>query len=172
MTGSNMFFDNSAGLLRVAVVGMIAYVAIVVILRVSGKRTLSKWNAFDFVVTIALGSTLATVLLSKDIAAAEGVLALALLIALQFVMSWMTVRSTFVRRLIKSEPAYLYRDRAYVEKRLLLERVTEAEVRAAVRQQGIGSMKEVEAVVLETDGSVSIVRRSAASDGSALKDVQ
>lgn len=167
-----MFFDNSAGLLRVAVVGMIAYVAIVVILRVSGKRTLSKWNAFDFVVTIALGSTLATVLLSKDIAAAEGVLALALLVALQFVMSWMTVRSTFVRRLIKSEPAYLYRDRAYVEKRLLLERVTEAEVRAAVRQQGIGSMKEVEAVVLETDGSVSIVRRSAASDGSALKDVQ
>lgn len=167
-----MFFDNSAGLLRVAVVGMIAYVAIVAILRVSGKRTLSKWNAFDFVVTIALGSTLATVLLSKDIAAAEGVLALALLVALQFMMSWMTVRSTFVRRLIKSEPAYLYREGAYVEKRLILERVTEAEVRAAVRQQGIGSMKEVEAVVLETDGSVSIVRRSATSDGSALKDVQ
>jgi uncharacterized membrane protein YcaP (DUF421 family) len=167
-----MFFDNPAGLLRVAVVGTLAYVAIVLILRVSGKRTLSKWNAFDFVVTIALGSTLATVLLSKQVAAAEGVLALALLVWLQFVMSWVAVRSTFVRRLIKSRPTYLYSDGAYVEHRLLSERVTQAEVRAAVRQQGIGSMREVEAVVLETDGSVSIVRRSAVEDRSALQDVE
>ena len=167
-----MLFDNPAGLLRVAVVGTLAYVAIVLILRISGKRTLSKWNAFDFVVTIALGSTLATVLLSKQVAAAEGVLALALLVGLQFLISWLAVRSRFVRRVIKSRPAYLYRDGQYVEQRLASERVTQAEVRAAVRQQGLGSMSEVEAVVLETDGSVSIVRRSAAGDQSALQDVE
>lgn len=166
-----MLFDNPAGLLRVAVVGTLAYVAIVLILRISGKRTLSKWNAFDFVVTIALGSTLATVLLSKQVAAAEGVLALALLVALQFVISWLAVRSRFVRRLIKSRPAYLYRDGEYVERRLASERVTQAEVRAAVRQQGIKSMTEIEAVILETDGSVSIVRRSPGEDRSALQDV-
>ena len=167
-----MFFDNSAGLLRVAVVGTLAYVAIVVMLRVSGKRTLSKWNAFDFVVTIALGSTLATVLLSKQVAAAEGVLALALLVGLQFVVSWLALRSGFVRRVIKSRPTYLYRDGQYVQQRLASERVTQAEVRAAVRQQGIGSMGEVEAVVLETNGSVSIVRKSSDHDQSALQDVE
>ena len=167
-----MFFDNSAGLLRVAVVGTLAYVAIVLILRVSGKRTLSKWNAFDFVVTIALGSTLATVLLSKQVAAAEGVLALVLLVGLQFLMSWIAVRSSSLRRLIKSEPTFLYKDGAYVAHRLSAERVTEAEVRAAVRQQGIASMSDVDAVVLETDGSVSIVRRSSAQDRSALQDVE
>ena len=167
-----MFFDNPTGLLRVAVVGTLAYVAIVLILRISGKRTLSKWNAFDFVVTIALGSTLATVLLSKQVAAAEGVLALALLVALQFFMSWMAVRSAFIRGLIKSKPVFLYRQGQYLEHRLRSERVTPAEVRAAVRQQGIGSMSEVDAVILETDGSVSIVRTSLAQDRSALQDAE
>jgi uncharacterized membrane protein YcaP (DUF421 family) len=70
-----MFFDSWTGLGRVLVVGTLAYFALVLTLRVSGKRTLSKLNAFDLVVTVALGSTLATVLLSKDVALAEGLLA-------------------------------------------------------------------------------------------------
>ncbi len=78
-----VFFAGWAGLLRVLVVGSVAYVALVVILRSSGKRTLAKLSAFDLVVTVALGSTLATVLLSKSVALAEGVLAMMLLAALQ-----------------------------------------------------------------------------------------
>jgi uncharacterized membrane protein YcaP (DUF421 family) len=70
-----MFFDSWTGMLRVVVVGTLAYAALVLLLRATGKRTLSKMNAFDLVVTVALGSTLATVLLSKDIALAEGVVA-------------------------------------------------------------------------------------------------
>ena len=50
---------------------------LVIFLRLSGKRTLSKMNAFDLVVTVALGSTLATVLLTKDVALADGALAFA-----------------------------------------------------------------------------------------------
>jgi uncharacterized membrane protein YcaP (DUF421 family) len=68
-----MFFDGWNGLLRTLIIGILAYIAIVVLLRVTGKRTLSKMNAFDFVVTVALGSTLVTVLLSQDVALAEGV---------------------------------------------------------------------------------------------------
>jgi uncharacterized membrane protein YcaP (DUF421 family) len=77
-----MLFDSWAGLGRVLVVGTLAYVALVLLLRISGKRTLTKLNAFDLVVTVALGSTLATVLLSKSVALAEGALALCLLISL------------------------------------------------------------------------------------------
>ena len=82
-----MFFDSWLGLLRVGVVGSLAYLALVLLLRVSGKRTLSKMNAFDFVVTVALGSTLATVLLSKDVALAEGVVAFTLLIGAQYLIT-------------------------------------------------------------------------------------
>jgi hypothetical protein len=87
-----MFFDNWAGLVRVLVVGLLAYSALVVLLRVSGKRTLAKMNAFDLVVTVALGLTLATILLSVDVALVEGVLGLALLVALQLMVAWMSVR--------------------------------------------------------------------------------
>ncbi len=51
-----MFFDDWFGIVRILIVGVLAYAALIIFLRVSGKRTLSKWNAFDFVVTIALGS--------------------------------------------------------------------------------------------------------------------
>jgi uncharacterized membrane protein YcaP (DUF421 family) len=88
-----MFFDNWMGLGRVLVVGTLAYLALVLTLRVSGKRTLSKLNAFDLVVTVALGSTLATVLLTEDVALAEGILAFGLLALLKFVPAWLSVRS-------------------------------------------------------------------------------
>jgi uncharacterized membrane protein YcaP (DUF421 family) len=103
-----MYFEDWQGLVRVLVVGAAAYVALIFLLRISGKRTLSKMNAFDFVVTVALGSTLATVLLSKQVPLAEGVLALGLLIFLQFIITWLSVRSPAVSSLIKAEPRLLF----------------------------------------------------------------
>jgi uncharacterized membrane protein YcaP (DUF421 family) len=69
-----MFFSGWESLFRTLVVGVLAYVALVAFLRLSGNRTLSKMNAFDLVVTVSLGSTLATVLLTRDIALADGAL--------------------------------------------------------------------------------------------------
>ena len=79
-----MLFNGWFPLLRTTVVGVPAYAALVVFLRFSGKRTLAKMNAFDLIVTVSLGSTLATIALSEDVAVIQGLLALALLIALQF----------------------------------------------------------------------------------------
>ncbi|HLL75255.1 MAG TPA: YetF domain-containing protein [Pyrinomonadaceae bacterium] len=166
-----MFFESWAGLVRVIVVGALAYAALIALLRTSGKRTLSKMNAFDFVVTVAFGSTLATVLLSKDVPLAEGVLAFALLIFLQFAITWLSVRSARVSRLVKSEPALLLRRGEFLHGAMRRERVNEEEVRSAVRNAGRGSLSEIEAVVLETDGSLSVVGRSGGDSESALADV-
>ena len=84
-----VFFSGWESLARTLVVGLLAYTVLIVFLRISGNRTLSKMNAFDLIVTVALGSTLATVLLSKDVALAEGALALGLLISLQFIITWL-----------------------------------------------------------------------------------
>ncbi len=94
-----MFYDDVDGLLRVLVVGPLAYLWLVAVLRVTGKRTLAELNAFDFVVTVALGSTLATVVLSGDVAWTEGALALALLALLQYAVAWATTRVRGLRRL-------------------------------------------------------------------------
>ncbi len=166
-----MFFDDWQGLLRVAVVGVLAYAALVVLLRTSGKRALAKLNAFDFVVTIALGSILATILLSQDVALAEGVLAFVVLLALQYLITWLSVRSATVRRLVKSEPALLLLRGRLLEQAMKAERVTIDEILDAVRSHGVGSLEEVEALVLETDGTFSVIRRSDAGDGSAMKRI-
>ena len=166
-----MLFDSWNALARVLFIGASAYVALVVLLRLSGKRTLAKWNAFDFVVTIALGSTLATVLLSKQVALSEGVFALSVLIGLQFAISWTSVRVRLLHRLTKSEPTFLYRDGGFLANRLRSERVTRSEVLAAVRGAGFASLSDVTAVVLETDGSVSVIGKSRTEDLSALSDV-
>jgi uncharacterized membrane protein YcaP (DUF421 family) len=154
-----MFFESWWGLARVLITSIGAYGALVLLLRISGKRTLSKMNAFDLVVTVALGSTLATIILSKDVALAEGILAFATLIALQYLITWLSVRSNTVGRLVKSEPTLLAYQGQLLEAALQRERVVEAEVQAAIRQQGVASLDAVAAVVLETDGSFTTIQR-------------
>lgn len=154
-----MLFDSWAGLFRVLVVGGAAYAALIVMLRASGKRTLSKMNAFDLIVTVALGSTLATVLLSASVPLAEGLVALALLVYLQYAITWLSVRSPRFRNLIKAEPSLLVHDGEYLEGAMRRQRVTREEVGAALRESGRRDLTEVASVVLETDGSITVIGR-------------
>lgn len=163
-----IFFNGWFTLLRTALVGVLAYAALILFLRCSGKRTLAKMNAFDLVVTVSLGSTLATITLSADVALAQGLLALALLIALQFFMTWTSVRWGWVRRMITGEPALLLFRGQFLPGALLRTRLTEDEVRAAVRSQGLPMVEEVEAVVLETDGSLSVIQNAVGRQASSL----
>ncbi|HEY9093009.1 DUF421 domain-containing protein [Parasphingorhabdus sp.] len=163
-----MFYDNAFGVLRVLMVGTLAYAILVMMLRISGKRTLASMNAFDFIVTVALGSTVATVLLSKDVPLAEGVASFVLLIALQFVVAQLTQHVPFVEKLVKSEPRVLLRDGVIDHSALRDERVSQREVEAAVRKSGLGDLADVAAVVLETDGNFSIISNDKAGDRTAF----
>ncbi len=152
-----IFFSSWADIGRVLLVGPLAYLTLLLMLRVSGKRTLSKLNAFDFIVTVALGSVLASTLLSKDVALAESVAALAVLIFGQFIITYLSVRSKRFQGLVKGEPTLLYHKQRFLESSLKRTRVTKEEIRAAVRASGQKSLEQVGAVVLETDGSLSVV---------------
>lgn len=112
-------------------------------LRVSGKRTLAKLNSFDFVVTVAIGSTLASVLTSKSLPLADGALALALLVALQFAVAWLTVRVRWFERLVKSRPVAVFRRREFDEAVMLRERLARDEVLMAVRRSGFHDLDRV-----------------------------
>ena len=141
-------------------------------LRISGKRTLSKWNAFDFVVTIALGSILASIVLSKDVSLADGFAALVLLVGLQFVITSLSVRFKRIKDLIKAEPTLLLDRGEFLPEAMKKQRVGESEIRTAIRASGSAAIEEIEAVVLETDGSLSVVKKSSNDSRTALKDVE
>ena len=163
-----MLFDSWHGLMRVVVVGILAYAGVIAILRTSGKRTLAKMNAFDLVVTVALGSTLASTLLSKDVALFEGLLALVVLALLQFVIAWGSVRWRWVEEIAKSKPRRLLTNGVIDEAALREERVTREELLAAVRSGSFGGLEAIAAVVLETDGSFSVIPCTQLASGSAL----
>jgi uncharacterized membrane protein YcaP (DUF421 family) len=163
-----MWFDSWHQVGRAAVATSVAYVLLVALLRVSGKRTLAKFNAFDLVVTIALGSTLATIALSTDIAVAEGFVALAALILLQYVVAWFTARASIVRRGVKSEPVVVLVDGRLLADEIRSQRLSPDEVLQAIRSSGIGGTELVAAAVLETDGTLSVIPHEQRGSGNAL----
>ena len=163
-----MWFDSWSDLLRIAVVGTAAYVTVVVVLRVAGKRALAKLNAFDLVVTVALGSTLATILLSSDISWSEGALALVVLAVLQLAVTWTSSRRPRLRSALTSGPTLVLRDGEPLPAAMREQRLTMDELRQAVRGTGTGSLTEVAAIVLESDGTLSVIPADKVGDGSAL----
>ena len=166
-----IFFTNWASLGRIVVTGVMAYAGLIVLLRVSGKRTLSKMNAFDLIVTVALGSTLATVLLNKSVALLDGLLAFTLLIGLQYCITWLSVRYPTVDNLVKADPTLLVYEGRYLPEAMRQQRVTEGEILNSLRERGIDSLSETAAVVLENDGTLNALKSQSAKPDSALSDV-
>lgn len=163
-----MWFSSWSSLARVLMVGAAAYVFLVMIVRVSGKRSLSQLNAFDFVVTVALGSTLATVLLDRNVTLADGATAFVLLAGLQFVVAWLSVRWRPFERTVTARPVMLVSNGVLDEEAMRSGRVTESQVMQAVRSGGFGHLGLVGAVILEPNGTLSVIGQSSMGDGSAL----
>lgn len=166
-----MFFNGWEVIGRTLLVGVLAYIGLILLLRVSGKRTLSKMNAFDLIVTVALGSTLATILLSKKVALAEGLTAFFILIAMQYIIAWLSVRSQFVSKMIKSSPELLFYEGEYLRDAMKTQRILEVEILQAARTNNVESMNQVKAVVMETDGSISIIKKAEDEHHSTLSNL-
>ncbi len=168
---AEMWFQGWSDIGRVLVVGTASYAVLVAVLRLSGKRTLAKLNAFDFVVTVALGSTLATILLNSSVSWAEGTVALLVLALLQFLVAFTSSRLPSTRKAVTAEPTLLVRDGSLLSAAMREQRIAAAEVRQALRSSGTASLDDVAAVVLETDGTLSVVPRDRSGDRWALEDV-
>lgn len=152
-----MFFSSSDSLFQIMVVGVLSYLALIVMLRISGNRTLSQMNSFDFIITIAMGSTFSSGMLQKSIALADTVGALALLIFMQFLATKASVKSKKVSRLLKSEPVLLFHKGKLLTESMRKARVVEDEIVAAMRSEGLNTLSQVDFVVLETNGKLSII---------------
>lgn len=167
-----MFFDTASGVGRALIMGAVSYAMVVLILRTSGKRTLASLNVFDMVVTIALGSILATATLSEEITLAEAAAAIVVLVVAQFVVAWTSVRSRVVRSAVRSEPALLVSHGRLLDDALRRSRVSAGEVRQAIRSSGNGGIESIAAVVLETDGTLSVIAGPSLGSGNALAEVE
>lgn len=166
-----MWFDSWSAVLRIVLVGAASYVMLVILLRLGGKRVLAKLNAFDLVVTVALGSMLASAVLSQDIRYVDAVTGMVLLIGAQWVVSRVTTWLPGGRRFVNAEPTLVVRSGQILDKSLARVRLTRGEVLQAVRSSGNGGLNDIAAVVLEPDGSLSVIGHSSAGDERALSNI-
>ena len=164
------FFESWYNVGRTVTLSIVGFAALMVLLRLSGKRTLSKLNAFDFVFVVAVGSVFASTIISKDITLVEGIAALATLIAIQVILAELAMRFSAVERIINGEPTLLLSHGKFIPRALRKERITEEEVRAAIRAKGVKRVEDVDAVILENDGSLSVAWEAKGPGRSSLVD--
>lgn len=158
---NQVLFGDVESILRILLATPFLYVVIVLFTRISGKRTTSQMNNFDWIVTVAIGSVFASGILSKEVSVADMVLAVGLLLGFQYLFTWVSIRSEKFENLVKATPRLLVYRGKFLDTALRKERVTKREVMAAVRENGIPNLFMVEAVVLETDASLSVIPKQA-----------
>ena len=164
-----MFFDDWSSLGRAALLTVLTYVAMLMVLRVAGPRAISKLSAHDLIVTVALGSLVATIPLQSSVTLARGVVIIAMFLALQRIVKFLNRRWPMVRAVTRSDPTLVVYDGRMLEDRARAAHLPPGDIRAAVRSAGLVSLQQAFAVVLEIDGSLSVIRRAEATDHSALE---
>ena len=169
---SSIFFNGWGAFLRTLVAGICAYLAMVILLRGSGKRTLSQMTPFDMIIPLTLGPILASTILLPQVSLVQGLFAFGLLIGLHQLMAWLSRRFEQVRELIEPEPTLLVLRGGFLHKAMRRERVAEEELLEAVRESGLSSIKDAEAIVLEADGQFNVIERSPSRKTTSLKGVE
>lgn len=167
-----IFFENWYYVGRAIVLSIVGFTALMTMLRLSGKRTLSKLNVFDFVFVVAVGSIFAATLIEKDVTLVEGIASLGTLIAIQVILAKLAVYSPTAERIINGSPTLLLTNGKFIPHALRKERITEEEVRAAIREEGLTRVEDVDAVVLENDGTLTVARKSSKPGASSLVDAE
>lgn len=130
-------------------------IAVIAVIRVIGLRSLSKMSSFDFAVTVAIGSIIATVS-ATSASLADGTIAVASLLATQWAISTIR-RRTNLEAVIDNTPLLLARDGELCEAAMNEARVTRSDIAAKMREANVLHRSDVLAVVLETTGDVSVL---------------
>ena len=166
------FFQNWYNVERTITLSIVGYAVLFMMLRVSGKRTLSKLNVFDFVFVVAVGSVFASMIISKDVTLIEGIAAMGTLMLIQLVLAELAARFPKLERIINGEPTLLLSNGKFIPHALKKERVTEEEVRGAIRGEGVTRVEDVDAVTMENDGTLTVAWMSKKPGNSSLVDTE
>ena len=166
------WFNSWENILQAMATAAAGFAVLFALGRLYGKRATSRMNNFDWFVTVAIGAIFASTVIRADVAFFEGVGAIVVLLSLQFAITFATSHWNWARKIFIAKPKLLYRDGEFIEDALQSERVSRQEVVSAVRGQGLGSLKEAHAVVLESNSVLSIVKPGDNDDFEAVGDVQ
>jgi uncharacterized membrane protein YcaP (DUF421 family) len=137
--------------------GLLVYVAMLVVIRILGKRTVGNFTAFDLLVALMLGEVVDEIIYG-DVSLAQGFTAILVVAAAKYVTAWLSSRSHGLNRILEGSPTELVKNGELVRRNLRAEMMNEKEVMAALRLQGVSDLREVKLALMEVDGVVSVIR--------------
>lgn len=150
----------------VVVSSVLAYMALVALTRLMGLRSFSKISSFDFALTVAFGSLLASIIISSDPPLGQGLTALATLFFIKWLVASARQRMRFARGIVDNDPLLLMARDQILSDNLKKAQITEDDLRAKLREANVLDLNQVRAVVMESTGDVSVLHGPA--DGPPL----
>jgi uncharacterized membrane protein YcaP (DUF421 family) len=135
----------------------VVYLAILLGLRIAGKREIGQMTVFDLVVLLLISNAVQNAMVGPDTSLTGGLAAAGVLLVMNWGVARLRLRSSRLRKMIEGTPTILILRGQVYEEHLRREGIAVAELEAAVREHGIEQLSDVEMAVLETDGAISIV---------------
>ncbi|MGP4713775.1 DUF421 domain-containing protein [Psychrobacter sp. DM8] len=163
-----LMFDDLEKLGRILLTTVMVYVLIVTTTKVSGKRSTSQLNNFDWIVTVMIGSIGASTILLESIPFVEGGSSIILLYVLQYLVTKYASISPPFSQFILSDPRIVFYQGQFLPEALRAERLTQQEVECAMRSEGANDFDEIEAVVFESDAKLTILKKPDAKDSNRV----
>jgi uncharacterized membrane protein YcaP (DUF421 family) len=137
--------------------GLLVYVTMLVVIRLLGKRTVGNFTAFDLLVALMLGEVVDEIIYG-DVSIAQGMVAIGVVALAKYVTVWLSYWKHGLNKILEGSPTEIVRNGELDRKGMHHELMSELEVLAALRLQGVSDMREVKSAIMEVDGEVSVIR--------------
>lgn len=170
----NALFDlNKKTFFLILFSTLFIYIVVILYTRIFGKRSFSKMSSFDFAMTVAVGSMIATTILSDSVSFLEGAVGLFTVYLLQLVAAFFR-RYPWFRKLTDNQPTLLMDGENLLRENMRAVRVTEGDIRSKLREANVIKLSDIKAVVFETTGDLIVLHKDSADeiDDWLLKDVR
>ncbi|MGA8853797.1 MAG: YetF domain-containing protein [Christiangramia sp.] len=150
------FVFKEIDLLAIVLTAIGIYLAVILFTRLAGKRSFSKMSSFDFAMTVAVGSMIATTVLSKSVSLWDGIIGLGAVYILQIGVALLRRYET-VKKIVDNAPLLLMDGTNILHENLRKARVSEGDLRSKLREANVIKLKEVRAVIFEATGDISVM---------------
>lgn len=138
---------------------LVVYVALLIGLRLVGRRELGQMTPFDLVVILLIANALQNAMVGPDTSVTGGLASAFTLLAVNWILSQLRARIPWLRRVVEGEPILLVSEGKVIDEHLRRASIDRADLEQAVREHGVATISEVETATLEVDGTVSVISK-------------
>ena len=154
-------FDLSIPWWEIVLRGTVVYFALLVLLRLSGKRTVGQFTPFDLLVLVLLGDAMQGSMIAGDQSLPGGIILVVTLLGWNKIVGWLTSRSRRLERAVEGKPVVLARNGHVYGDALDRCNLNIDDLQEAMRNADCGSISRIRMAMLEKDGKISVVTKSA-----------